>query len=170
MCGALRRGVRLGSRCGSFLCEYRSLESAIADSRLSFSYRYYDDAATPVIDVNSGRLAATYEALSDSPNFGVSVAASCEFALSGFVPDGVAAGARNVVRLYPWGEGILFLFGGMEAAAATGLVQPGLDARAGLGLGRFTDVTPLAKAMEINETLVAPAPCRTACRTTWSSL
>ncbi len=137
------------------LCEYRSVDSAMADSRLSFAYRYYDDAATPVIDVNSGRLAATYEWLSDSPNLGLSVAASCELALSGFVPTAWLGHGASTARLYPWSEGIFFLFGGLEAAAATGLVQPGLDARAGLGLGRFTDVTPLAKAMEIDEALVA---------------
>jgi hypothetical protein len=127
----------------------------MVDARLTFSYRYYDDAATPIIDVNSGRLAVAYDRLFDSPNLGFTWVGAAELALSGFVPTTWLGQGALTYRLYPWSEGIFFLFGGLEAAASTGLPQPGLDVRAGLGLGRFVDVTPLAKAKRIDAALVS---------------
>lgn len=137
------------------LCAYRSPETAIRDARVAFAYRYYDDPTTPTIDVNSGRLSASYDQLDDAPNSGFSLAVRTEFALSGFVPASWLGQGTCSYRIYPWSDGKVFLFGGLEAAASTGMLQPGLDARLGLGFGRFSDVTPLAKAVEISETLVS---------------
>jgi hypothetical protein len=137
------------------LCSYRSPESSMVEARLTFAYRYYDDAATPIVDVNSGRLAVAYDQLFDSPNSGFTLVGAADLALSGFVPTAWLGQGALTYRLYPWSEGVFFLFGGLEAAASTGLPQPGLDARAGLGLGRFTDVTPLAKAKRIGAALVS---------------
>jgi len=137
------------------LCSYRSPESSMVDARVTFAYRYYDNAATPFVDVNSGRLAVAYDQFFDSPNSGCTLVGAAELALSGFVPTAWLGQGAFTYRVYPWSEGAFFLFGGLEAAASTGLPQPGLDARAGLGLGRFTDVTPLAKAIEIGAALVS---------------
>ena len=136
------------------LASYRSAETSLSDAQIAFAYRYYDDAATPVVDANSGNLSARYDWLVDSPNLGLSLAAACDFALSGFIPTAWLGRATGTVRLYPWEENLFFLFGGVESAAARGLPHVGLDARAGLGVGRFTDVTPLAKAMEMTAWLV----------------
>jgi hypothetical protein len=137
------------------LCSYPSRETDIRDARMTFAYRYYDDPTTPTIDVNSGRLSANYNELDDSPNSGFALAASTELALSGFVPTSWLGQGTCSYRIYPWSKGSLFLFGGLEALASTGLPQPGLDARVGLGFGRFKDVTPLAKAIEISERLLS---------------
>jgi hypothetical protein len=137
------------------LSDYSSPTTSMDDARVSFAYRYYDDAATPAVDANSGHLAATYDGLWDSPNLGFSASASCDLALAGFVPTAWLGRAAGAARLYPWEDRLFFLFAGAESEAATGFPQCGLDVRAGLGLGRFTDVTPLAKALEIDDALVA---------------
>jgi hypothetical protein len=137
------------------LCSYRSPEPSMVDARVTFAYRYYDDAATPFVDVNSGRLAVAYDQLFDSPNSGCTLVGAVEVALAGFVPAAWLGQGAFTYRVYPWSEGAFFLFGGLEAAASTGPPQPGLDARAGLGVGRFTDVTPLAKAKRIGAALVS---------------
>lgn len=137
------------------LCSMAPSDSAAADARLTFAYRYYDDASTAVIDANSGRLAADYRLASDSAHFGLSVAASAEFALAGFVPAAWLGRAGAAARLYPWKDGLAFLSAGLEGAAASGFGRPGLDARIGVGLGRIADVTAAAKAVRLYRALVA---------------
>lgn len=137
------------------LCEHRLPESSIADARLAFAYRYYDDASTPFIDADSGRLAASYGLLLDSSHLGVSLAAASEFALANFVPAAWLGRGSVAARLYPWDDVIPFLFAGLEGVAATGLVRAGLDVRAGIGIGRIGDVTPWAKAMRVGRALVS---------------
>jgi len=136
------------------LCSMAPSDSAAADAHLTFAYRYYDDASTAVIDANSGRLAADYRLASDSPHFGLSVAASAEFALAGFVPAAWLGRAGGAARLYPWEGGLVFLSAGLEGAAASGPGRPGLDARIGVGLGRIADVTAAAKAVRLHRALV----------------
>ena len=143
------------SAFGLSLCDYRSPETSISDSRLSLSYRYFNDAATPVIDVNSGRAALDYSQLYDSPNYGYSFAGSAELTVDDFLPSGWLAQSGLTYRYYPFAEALFFVFGGLEASVATGQPKPGLDARVGVGLGRFTDVTPLAKAILIDKELLA---------------
>ena len=70
------------------ICEYRSPKTALTDARLSFGYRYYDDANTVGVDVNSGRLAFDYDQLFDSPNYGFSLAGAAELTFDDFLPTG----------------------------------------------------------------------------------
>lgn len=140
---------------GLSVCDYRSPVTALTDARLSMTYRYYNDAETPVIDVNSGRIAADYDQLVDSPSYGFTVAGSTELTLDRFVPTGWLGRGSATFRWYPVEEALFFAFGGAEASIATGQQRPGLDIRVGLGVGRFTDVTPLAKAFLIEEELLA---------------
>ncbi len=133
--------------------EFRADGAVVDSARLAFSYRYYDDASTPFVDANSGRLAASYGLLSDAPHLGVAIDAAADFALTGFVPTAWLGRSAAAARLYPWEDGLPFLFAGLEAGAATGLPQAGLEARAGLGLGRMRDVTPLAKAVRVSSAL-----------------
>ncbi len=139
---------------GLSICEYRSPKTALTDARLSFGYRYYDDANTVGVDVNSGRLAFDYDQLFDSPNYGFSLGGAAELTLDAFLPTGWLGQGAATFRYYPIEESLLFAFGGLEASVATGQPQPGLDVRVGIGIGRFTDVTPLAKAITIEEELL----------------
>ncbi|MFC2108826.1 hypothetical protein ACFLS5_05115 [Candidatus Bipolaricaulota bacterium] len=138
---------------GLTLCEYRSPVTALADARASFAYRYYNDAATSVVDVDSGRLALNYDQLYDSASYGFTLGGSAELTLDEFSPTGWLAQGAGTLRLYPWEGSHLFAFGGVEGAIATGQPRPGVEVLVGAGIGRFSDVTPLAKAIAMQSTV-----------------
>ena len=136
------------------LCMYVVPETYLEDLTLSFYYRHYDDPATPGPDISSGRLFASYNTLYDSPSFGYALTGAGEINLLGLRPAGVTGQASATVRRY-WEEGEpYFAFGGLESSWASGFALPGVEVRAGLGYGHFTDVTPLAKAYRIEAKLL----------------
>jgi len=139
---------------GLSICEYHSPKTALTDARLSFGYRYYDDANTADIDVNSGRLGFDYDQLFDSPNYGFSLAGAAELTLNDFLPTEWLGQGAATFRYYPIEKSLLFAFGGLEALLATGQPRPGVDVKVGGGIGRFSDVTPLAKAITMEEKLL----------------
>jgi hypothetical protein len=105
---------------GISLCEYRSPKTAVTDAGLSFGYRYYDDANTADVDVNSGRLSFDYDQLFDSPRYGFSLGAGAELALDQFLPAGWLGQGRATFRYYLIEDGLVFAFGGLEASMAMG--------------------------------------------------
>jgi len=137
------------------LCDYRSPETDLTDMHLGFSYRYFDDPDTMETDVSSGRLVVSFSRLVDAPQMGYTLAGSAEFALAELRPDSGLGQASATLRFYLSEEMPCFAFGGLEASAATTAEDPpiGLEIRTGLGYGRFSDVTPLAKAFTIEEAL-----------------
>lgn len=139
---------------GISLCSYRSPSTSIADAQMTFAYRYYDDAATPSIDVNAGSLAVDAARLVDRPSSGYTLSGVMTMALADFVPTAWQGQASAAYRIYPWSDGPIFLFAGTEGVAASGMMRPSLDVRAGLGAGRLTDVRPLAQAMHVHEKLL----------------
>ncbi len=140
---------------GVSLCDYRSPISALTDARMSFAYRYYNDAATSQIDVNSGRIGVDYNQLFSSANYGFTLGGAIELNLANFVPAGGLGQAQATFRYYPLEDELFFGFGGFEASLATSQPRPGVDVRVGVGIGRFYDVTPLAKAVLIEEELLS---------------
>jgi len=139
---------------GITVCEYRSPKTSLTDAKLSFGYRYYDDANTAEIDVSSGRLAIDYDQLFDSPNYGFSLDGAAELTLVDMFPAGWLGQGSATFRYYPIEEALLFAFGGLETSMATGRPRPGVDVRVGVGIGRFSDVTPLAKMITIQKKLI----------------
>ncbi len=137
------------------LCDYQSPETYLADMHLSFSYRYFDNPATVGTDVDSGRLALSYSQLADAPWMGYTFAGTGEITLTQLRPSGGLGQASGTLRFYMSEELPFFAFGGFETSMATGQLQMGLELRTGLGYGRFSDVTPLAKAFSIEEELLA---------------
>ena len=136
------------------LCDFQSVDTHFKDMRLSFNYRYFNDASTEGIDVSSGRIAVAYSELMDSLNEGFSLSGNVEISLSDFTPvSGLGQGA-GTLRHYLSEEEPLFGFGGLEASFTTSLPQPHMELRAGIGYGRFSDVTPLAKARRIEQKLL----------------
>ncbi len=87
------------------ICDYKSPETSLTDARLSFGYRYYDDANTVGADVNSGRLAADYNQLYDSPNYGFTISGSAELALDALMPTDWLGQSVATFRYYPFEEG-----------------------------------------------------------------
>jgi len=136
------------------LCDFYSPVTYLSDMRLSFGYRYFNDASTAGVDVNSGRIALDYDQLFDSPDFGFTLLGAAEVVLDQFTPVGWLGHGSGTFRYYLAEEVPLFAFGGLEASLATGQPQPGVDVLIGAGYGRFTDVTPLAKALTIEKELM----------------
>ena len=137
---------------GLSLCDYRAPMTSLTDAGLSFSYRYYDDGATTGVDVDSGRLKFDLDRVFDSPDIGYSFSGVAEVTLAQLLPVGWLGQGTGTFRYYLMEDTPLFAFGGAEGSMASGL--PSLEIRAGVGYGRFTDVTPLAKAMTIQTELL----------------
>ncbi|MCD6128783.1 hypothetical protein J7J35_03640 [Candidatus Bipolaricaulota bacterium] len=137
------------------LCGYKTPETFVQDLDVSFYYRHYDDPATAELDISSGRLLVDYNLLKDSPSLGYAFGGAGELSLVGLGFGGIAGQASGTVRRY-FAEGLpYFAFGGLESSWASGFPQPGVEVRAGLGYGHFTDVTPMAKAYRIEAKLLS---------------
>ncbi len=134
------------------LCDYHSLVTALTDVGLSLGYRYFDDGATSGVDVNGGRIAVDYDQVFDSADMGFSLSGLAEFTLDRFIPTGWFGQGAGTFRFYQAPDSSFFAFGGTEGTLSPDVI--GLEIRTGIGYGRFTDVTPLAKAMEIDEALL----------------
>jgi hypothetical protein len=136
------------------LCDYRTPEADLQDMRFSFNYRHFNDGGTDEEDVSSGRLTVDYDRLLNTDTLGFTVTGKAEIALQDFTPtSGLGQGAFTL-RSYTFEEmPLFFVFGGMESSFATGQEKPNLEIRAGFGYGRFSDVTPLAKAIKIQNKL-----------------
>lgn len=136
------------------LCSYVSPETNLQSLGLSMSYHYFDDWATPGVEASVGLAGLDYNLLYDSPDFGYTVAASAELLLADFAPVSGLANAAGTYRYYFTQDAPAFGFGGIEASVASGQPQAGIYINAGLGYGRFSDVTPLAKAVKIEKELL----------------
>jgi len=136
------------------LCDYRMPETNIIELKSSFNYRYYRDPTRPNADINSGRLSLSYSQLYDSSLMGFEVAAGGDFVLRALSLASLDSQARGRMQRYFGAETPFFAYGGVDGLFATGYVQPGLTVEAGLGYGRFSDVTPLAKALRAERTLL----------------
>jgi hypothetical protein len=135
------------------VCSYISPETNLQSLGLSMSYRYYDDWATPGVDASGGRAALDFSRLYDSPDFGYTLTGNAELLLANFLPTSGLGDAAGTFRYYFTQDAPAFGFGGVEASVATGQPQPAVHISAGLGYGRFSDVTPLAKAFKIETEL-----------------
>jgi len=136
------------------VCGYVSPETSLQSLKFSISYRYFHDWATPGADVSGGRAALEFSRLYDSPNFGYTLTGNTELLLANFLPTSGSGDAAGTLRYYLTKDAPAFGFGGVEASVATGQPQPGVHISAGLGYGRFSDVTPLAKAFKIERELL----------------
>lgn len=134
------------------LCDYHSPETSLTDVGMSMNYRYFDDGGTPEVDVNSGRVEVDFSHVYDSPSLGGSFAGLTRMSLVDYVPSNLLAQASGSVRYYFDKESAWYAFGGTEGSATLATLT--LDLQAGAGYGRFTDVTPMAKAVDIGERLL----------------
>ena len=136
------------------LCDYQSPETNLTDMRLSFSYRYLDNPTAEGAEVNAGRIGVDFDQISDSADMGFSLSGSVEVSMVDFTPSDALGQAAGTFRYYITDEMPIFAFGGLEGSMTTGRLQPGVQVRAGMGYGRFSDVTPLAKAFAIQDALL----------------
>lgn len=137
------------------LCNYVSQQSDIRHLSLSLSYRYFDDLETTGVDVNGGRAGLDFNQVYDSPDIGFSLAGYGEVTLANSVLTTWLAESSGTFRYYVMQDAPFFGFGGVDATLASGQPQPGVHVSAGVGYGRFTNVTPLAKAFKIGGDLLS---------------
>jgi len=150
-------GVVLGfgaSAAPLSICSYVSPETSLESLGLAMSYRYFDDWATPGVDSSGGRVGLDYSLLYDSPGFGYTLSGNAELLLADFFPTSAQADAAGTLRYFLAEDKPTFGFGGVEASLSTGQPQPAVHVSAGLGYGRFNDVTPLAKTFKIEMELL----------------
>lgn len=139
---------------GESLCKFEMPESTIQIADVSFAYRHYDDGRTPGIDSSAGWLAARFERLHDSPTLGYTFWANTQLELDTWVATSWLGSGSMSYRYYISEELPLFVYAGVRVDAATYHVQPGCELRSGVGIGRFRDVTPLAKTLRIIDALL----------------
>lgn len=134
------------------LCGYTPPISEFQDLKISGNYRYYNDPFTDNrSNDSSGSLRASFSRFFDAPTYGVSQQAMVRLDLDRGSVVYQADAALNLRGYLP--ETNFFGFTGLEAQGTSALPMPALKVSAGGGYGRFKDVTPLAKALKIQERL-----------------
>jgi opacity protein-like surface antigen len=137
------------------LCVYSRSESIFQDLKLSGSYNYVNDPDKNRPANNVGNLTLSFDHFSDAPSLGFLVDANAKADLKQNKLAYEAKGRVNV-RSY-WGKSDAFGNGEIEVGTiptAQGVINLGVKARAGLGYGRFRDVTPYSKALRIQTQLI----------------
>ena len=127
-------------------CDYAPAESAFLRLSTEGSLQWYDDAYTDDRGSSlSGSALADFEQIYDSGSFAYRLDANTELSLR---PEDLQIEASVAGDYKRYARDDLFTVGAVELAADT---ADGFEANAtgGLGIGRFRDVTPLAKAIRI---------------------
>jgi len=135
------------------LCSYTPAESRYTSMTASFNYRYFDDQYRDNRDnVSSGTLTVNYISLYDSATSGYDGKIDAKVSYNNGTLAYSAVGSGSY-RMYLT-QGDLFAFGSAVLRLSSDYTSPGLNVVSGTGYGHFRDVTPLAKAMKISETLL----------------
>ncbi len=139
------------------VCDYHAPQTDLVDAKLDFSYRYFDDPATVGPEIDSGWMRLSYAQLYDSPDFGYSLDGLARVNLSSIVPSSGSGQINGTARYYSEREVPVYVFGEAdgEAEVSVAASELGLDLRAGVGYGRFYDVTPLAKTLRFQAELLS---------------
>ncbi len=142
----------IGTALAIPLCNYTPAESRYASLTASLNFRYFDDQYRDTPDVSSGTLTLNYTSLFDSADSGYDsrVDAKVSYNDGEVAYSGVGSGSY---RMY-LDPGDLFAFGSAVLYLSSDYTSPGLSVVSGTGYGRFRDVTPLAKAIKVSETLL----------------
>jgi len=139
---------------GQSFCGFEMPESTIRVADLGISYRHLYNGRMDAVETSSGWLIARVEKLHDSPNFGYTMWANTRLGLERWLATSWLVGGLASYRYY-FAEALpLFAYAGVRVDASTNWLQPGCEIRSGIGIGRFRDVTPLAKAYRIVDELV----------------
>jgi hypothetical protein len=137
------------------LCSYRSPLTDLSDLVMSFSYQYVNNPyGSKSGDESAGQFILDYKRLYDTAEYGFDIGLANKFEIS--LPDvsSYSTIADGNVKQYLASEGDGFAFAGASARSSSSFTSLGVFVNLGLGVGRFADVTPLATATRIDETLV----------------
>ncbi|MGB2982735.1 MAG: hypothetical protein WBC63_02605 [Candidatus Bipolaricaulia bacterium] len=137
------------------LCEYRSPVTDLADLGIGFSYQYHNDPfGQSDSDINEGDFTVEYVRLFDRPEFGFDVNVRNDMRISVLDVSTYTTLADGSYKRYFSSEGDAFAFAGASVRSSSWFESLGLSVNLGVGVGRFVDVTPLARATRIEEYLV----------------
>lgn len=137
------------------LCEYRSPRTDLSDLTLSFAYQYHNDPyGLEDRDVSSGQFGVDYVHLFDSPAYGYDITMKNDITISAEDVSSYLINADGDYKRYFASEESYFAYAGGSARSSSSFQALGLSFDLGIGFGRFTDVTPLAIAVRIDEYLV----------------
>ena len=137
------------------VCEYRSPLTDLSDLGISFSYNYHNDPyGLSDKDRNFGQLNVDYTRLYDSPDIGFNISAQNEMMISVLRLSSYLITAEGNLKRYLAPGASLFGFAGVNGKSDSSYEAIRLAVALGIGYGRFADVTPLAKAMNIDDYLV----------------
>jgi hypothetical protein len=139
---------------GMDLCDYRTPTTNFLQGTLSFFYQHLDDPATPGPDTSMGWLTLDAQRQYITVREGLALGGSGELRFHNLSLARASVSTAGTLRQYVGAALPYFTFGGFEASLNTANPFPRLEAQAGLGYGRFYDVTPLAKALRIEERLL----------------
>ena len=160
----MRRGlvilvcVFIGTSTAAFsipLCEYQSPLTDLSDLMIGFSYQYHNDPyGMSNADINEGTFVVEYVGLYDKPEYGYHITLSNDMTIAVIGVSTYKTLADGNYKRYLVPEGDFFAFTGGSVRSSSSFQSLGLSVSAGLGYGRFTDVTPLAVATRIDDNLV----------------
>lgn len=146
---ALVAGV--SSALGVSLCDYRSPTTEFLQGKASFFYQHADDPATPGIELSEGVVTFDGRRQVDSERAGFTLGTRGEARVQHVGLIGGRVEGTGAVRQYLAPTISLFTYGGLDVAWDTAYSQPWVEAQAGLGYGRFYNVTPLVRALQLEE-------------------
>lgn len=114
-----------------------------------------DDPTTPGFTLSAGWLSFDARRQHDSPAEGFTLGGGGQLTFRSLDLVQARVEASGAVRQYLGRSLPLYSFGGFEIALDKAAPQPRVEVEAGLGHGRFYNVTPLAKAIQIEAVLIA---------------
>jgi hypothetical protein len=133
------------------LCDYQSFNTDISDLDIGFSYHYHNDPyGLSEQDVSEGELHIGYDRLYDSPDFGFDITVINDMNISTLTLSSFLVTGEGNLRRYFTTDAPYFGIAGVSARSASSYETIGLFVKIGIGYGRFTNVTPLAKAIKID--------------------
>ena len=149
--GVLLLAITVVGMGAGLLCDYQSFDTNISDLDIGFSYHYHNDPyGISERDVSEGELHFGYDRLYDSPDFGFDIAVRNDMNISTLTLSSFLVTGEGNLRKYLATDAPYFVIAGANAKSASSYETIGLLVKLGMGYGRFTDVTPLAKAVKID--------------------
>jgi len=137
------------------LCDYRSPQTDLSNLGVSFSYNYHNDPyGVSDQDRNFGLLKVDYSRLFDAPDFGYGVSVRNDMTISVLRLSSYLITAEGDLKRYVAPDAAYFGFAGITGKSASSYDAIRLAVSLGVGYGRFADITPLAKAMNIDDYLI----------------
>ena len=137
------------------LCDYQSPKTDLSDLTLSFSYQYHNDPyGMEDSDISQGQFGVNYVQLFDAPEYGFDVSFENAMNISTEDVSSYITTADGNYKRYFSTEQDFFAYAGASLRSSSSFQKLGLSVNLGVGTGRFTDVTPLARVIRINDYLV----------------